>query len=122
MTAAGMLCHLNDSLLLPLGEKAAEPLPGIFPRTAMKWGALYLPIRWPRGAPSAPEWIQGVGGTSPGDFEADRARLLDSLARFADPELPLEEPRHPLFARMSRMEWMRWGYLHIDHHLRQFGA
>ena len=29
---------------------------------------------------------------------------------------------HPIFGRLSRTAWLRWGYLHIDHHLRQFGA
>jgi len=28
---------------------------------------------------------------------------------------------HPIFGRMSLWEWQRWGYLHTDHHLRQFG-
>ena len=30
-------------------------------------------------------------------------------------------PRHPLFGRMTNGEWGRWGYRHVDHHLRQFG-
>jgi hypothetical protein len=30
--------------------------------------------------------------------------------------------RHPLFDAMSERDWMRWGYLHVDHHLRQFGV
>jgi hypothetical protein len=29
---------------------------------------------------------------------------------------------HPLWGQMSDWEWGRWGYLHTDHHLRQFGA
>jgi len=29
---------------------------------------------------------------------------------------------HPRLGRMSEREWLRWGYLHMDHHLRQFGA
>ena len=31
-------------------------------------------------------------------------------------------PRHPIFGRMSQRAWLRWAYLHMDHHLRQFGA
>jgi prephenate dehydrogenase len=30
-------------------------------------------------------------------------------------------PSHPMFGPMSPEDWMRWGYLHADHHLRQFG-
>jgi hypothetical protein len=29
---------------------------------------------------------------------------------------------HPVFGAMSDSAWRRWGYLHTDHHLRQFGA
>ena len=28
--------------------------------------------------------------------------------------------RHPAFGAMSAREWLRWGWLHADHHLRQF--
>jgi hypothetical protein len=31
-------------------------------------------------------------------------------------------PVHPIFGRMSHREWLRWAYLHADHHLRQFGV
>jgi hypothetical protein len=30
--------------------------------------------------------------------------------------------RHPIFGELTDSERMRWGYLHMDHHLRQFGA
>ena len=30
-------------------------------------------------------------------------------------------PSHPMFGPMTAADWMRWGYLHADHHLRQFG-
>jgi hypothetical protein len=28
---------------------------------------------------------------------------------------------HSIFGSMTNQDWMRWGYLHADHHLRQFG-
>jgi hypothetical protein len=31
-------------------------------------------------------------------------------------------PPHPILGRLSRGQWMRWGYRHMDHHLRQFGV
>jgi hypothetical protein len=30
--------------------------------------------------------------------------------------------RHPIFGELTEREWMRWGYLHTDHHFRQFGV
>jgi hypothetical protein len=29
---------------------------------------------------------------------------------------------HPIFGALSARDWLRWGYLHADHHLRQFGV
>jgi hypothetical protein len=66
-----------------------------------------------------PEIDQNIGGTRPTTFSADRTTLLvklDQLARCTRVVVP-----HPIFGPMSRSEWMRWGYLHTDHHLRQFG-
>jgi Protein of unknown function (DUF1569) len=72
------------------------------------------------GVPTRPEIEQGVGGTPPGEFEKDQAKLLGLVDRFCrgSPGAPVE---HPFFGPMTSAEWMRWGYLHTDHHLRQFG-
>jgi hypothetical protein len=34
----------------------------------------------------------------------------------------LEGREHPFLGKLSRAEWLRWAYLHMDHHLRQFGV
>ncbi len=85
----------------------------------MKWVALRLPLKWPKGVATRPEMDQGVGGTPLAEFEKDRADLLSIVRRFCGTaNLPVP---HPFFGTMSRQEWLRWGYLHADHHLRQFG-
>jgi hypothetical protein len=49
------------------------------------------------------------------------ARLRAAIDRFRG-ELPAMAGRsHYFFGRLSEREWARWGYQHIDHHLRQFG-
>jgi hypothetical protein len=63
---------------------------------------------------------QGVGGTKPYSFDEDRARLLEIFERFCE-DPPHEDCPHPIFGILTREEWMRWGWLHADHHLRQFG-
>jgi len=50
---------------------------------------------------------------------ADKKEVLE---RFTAPAKGIEFHPHPIFGDMSEAEWMRWGYLHCDHHLRQFGA
>jgi hypothetical protein len=64
---------------------------------------------------------QGIGGTPPGDFEQDRALLIDRMERFST-GTAFRGQVHPFFGFMSDFEWLRWGYLHADHHLRQFGV
>lgn len=120
MTVHQMVCHLSDSYKLALGQKASSSAAGFFQRTAMKWFALWVPLHWPKGVATLPEVEQGKRGTPPAEFEADRKDLLAITDRFCDSGPDTSIP-HPIFGPMSRKEWMRWGYLHADHHLRQFG-
>ena len=89
-------------------------------RTLVKWIALHLPVRWPQGIRTVPEVDQTAGGTKPIEFFADLAELEALLNRFASHGG--NRPPHPIFGRMSEAQWLRWGYLHTDHHLRQFGV
>ncbi|MBZ5695769.1 MAG: DUF1569 domain-containing protein [Acidobacteriia bacterium] len=120
MSVHQMVCHLSDAYRLPLGEKSASPATGLLQRTLMKWIALQLPMKWPKGVKTRPEVEQGVGGTAPVEFEQDRAELLALVRRFCEASASLSIA-HPFFGHMTRQEWLRWGYLHADHHLRQFG-
>jgi hypothetical protein len=121
MSAHQMICHLADALCVANGEKAVTPATGVFQRTFIKWIALYAPLRWPAAIPTPAEIDQQVGGTRPQEFTADVASVESLLRRFAD-ESGVARPEHPVFGRMSARAWLRWGYLHADHHLRQFGA
>ena len=120
MSVHQMVCHLDDSYKVPLGEKNVSPAPGFLPRTLFKRIALYSPLVWPRGVSTRPEVDQHIGGSLPTVFQQDLASLLSTLSRFCD---VLPEPclPHPMFFKMTTADWMRWGYLHADHHLRQFG-
>ena len=120
MSAPQMVNHLRDSFLCVTGEKPVSSATGLFQRTIVKWGALYLPMRWPHGVPTRPELDQVACGTSPAGFERDVAELLLLVDRVTRPELDFRWQPHPVFARMSDWEWMRWAFLHMDHHLRQF--
>jgi hypothetical protein len=121
MSAHQMVCHLIDSCHVATGEKYASPATGLLQRTVVKWMALYLPLRWPPGIPTRPEIDQQVGGRCPGDFAADVAELEALLLSLCTRTKDLDGRTHPIFGRMSQAAWLRWGYLHSDHHLRQFG-
>jgi hypothetical protein len=83
---------------------------------------LYVPLRWPSGIVTRPEIDQLLGGTKPTDFTADVAQLEELVELVTAETRSLVWALHPIFGRMSDAAWLRWGYLHMDHHLRQFGA
>lgn len=120
MSVHQMICHLRDAYCVALGEKAASPATGLFQRTVIKSVALWAPMKWMKGYPTRPEMEQGKGGSVPTEFESDRNALRAAVGRFCD-GLPQPCLPHPVFGPMRAYEWWRWGYLHADHHLRQFG-
>ena len=119
MTCHEMVVHLSDAFLCPLGEKKASRARVPVPRGVYRWVALYAPMPWPRGIATRPEMEQGVGGTLPVEFSRDRERLVELIERFSSTRGEFAE--HPIFGAMTLKDWLRWGYLHCDHHLRQFG-
>ena len=117
-----MVCHLTDAFLVAMDQKHASAVRGWHNRTLIKWIALYVPLRWPAGIETVPEIDQSIGGTKPDDFRMDVGALEAAMERFLSAAESLPTHRHPIFGAMSTAAWMRWGYLHMDHHLRQFGV
>ena len=122
MSAHQMVCHLSDSFRSCMGERPVSHASGPFRRTIVKWVALYAPVPWPTGIPTRPELDQQSGGTKPADFAADVAELEALVERVAAEPRSFEWQPHPMFGGMSDAAWLRFGYRHVDHHLRQFGA
>jgi hypothetical protein len=117
-----MICHLADSFRGVMGEKPLSEAPSRVPRKFIKWIALDVPLHWPKGLQTRPEMDQEHGGTPPAEFAADVHELQRLFERFVRSPREFSRQPHPIFGPMSERDWMRWGYLHMDHHLRQFGA
>jgi hypothetical protein len=120
MTATQMVRHLWYAYEVALGDRSFEgPLKGPLPPKAMKLVALRSGLKWPKNVPTVPVLVRAVEEESKatfGECVGAAVRQMETLAagtRCAD--------RHPTFGPMSLGDWMRWGYLHADHHLRQFG-
>ena len=122
MSPHQMICHLNDSFKGAIGEKQISPAGKMLPGKLMKVFALYVPLRWPHGIPTRPEMNQNIGGTRPGEFAADVQELERLIDRITHSEKDFQWGSHPLFGPMPDRDWLRWGYLHMEHHLRQFGV
>lgn len=122
MNVHQMVCHLNDSFGVAMGAKTASEDITFFNRTLIRWVAFHAPLPWPKGFATRPEVDQLAGGTRPIEFSHDRATLALTIERFARQPRTFRFSRHPIFGDLTEWEWMRWGYLHADHHLRQFGV
>lgn len=116
MTIDQMLWHVNQGLLCGLGE--IEIPPTRMPLPAALVVPLVLNLPWPKGAPTAPDFV----ARATYDFEEQRQRLLGLVRAFGERELQRPWPPHTGFGRLSGKQWSRLMYRHLDHHLRQFSA
>ena len=122
MTAHQAVCHLSDAFKLVMSGTPVSSTASPTSQFIMKCLAIHVPVPWPKGVKTLPDADQEQGGTKPVEFQQDMQELLLSLERFTQKPRDFEWQAHPFFGEMSEWEWMRWGYLHVDHHLRQFGT
>ena len=121
MTPHQAICHLSDSYRSMMSRVPISSMSTLYTRTFVRWFAIHSGLPWPHGVKTRPEVDQEIGGTRPVEFTRDRNELEALIEQFAQRTDKDMQP-HPMFGRLSTDEWQRWGYLHLDHHLRQFGA
>jgi hypothetical protein len=119
MSAGQMVCHVRGAFLTAMAEDAVVYAKGPLPPKLLKFVALRSPVKWPEGVPTLPSLMIGAPAMQTGAFAADHASLLEAFDRFC--AFPNHARDHAFFHAMNHGDWMRWGYLHTDHHLRQFG-
>ena len=118
MTVNQMICHVREAYLYALADTPVDPIPLPYPANVVKQFALKLPTPWPHSTATIPQLKLDAPGMACTNFEQDLATLLSSFDNFC--ALTNHTRDHPFFGTMQHSDWMRWGYLHADHHLRQF--
>ena len=118
MTAKQMVRHLRCSCEMALGERTVAPMER-FPPVLMKWVALRSGLRWPKNIQTVPELKRAIGERSETEFDVLVDAVIEKMQAMAGGKSCAAS--HPMFGPMSEEDWLRWGYLHADHHLRQFG-
>lgn len=121
MTPHQAVCHLSDAYRVLMGLKPAESVENWMGRNVIRVIALHVPLRWPQGVKTGYASDPEGGGTRPSVFVRDSEELRRLLQRYVTGQPAYPGARHPMMGELSRWERMRWGYLHADHHLRQFG-
>ena len=118
MTANQTVCHVREAYLYALADTPVALIPLPYPPDTVKQFALELRKPWPHSTRTLPELSLDAPGMQCTTFEQDRESLLAAFVRFC--ALTNHTRDHPFFGSMQHSDWMRWGYLHADHHLRQF--
>ena len=54
------------------------------------------------------------------DFENEKNQLLEKINRFTESNMINE--KHPVFGKLTKEQWSKATWKHIDHHLMQFGV
>jgi hypothetical protein len=79
--------------------------------------ALYDEKPWKQGLPTDKTFIM-TGQAR--DFEKEKKLLLESISRFTEANMITE--KHPVFGKLTKEQWSKATWKHLDHHLKQFGA
>lgn len=78
---------------------------------------LYDEKPWKQSLPTDKTFI--MTGQSK-DFEKEKNQLLDMLNRFTENNMINEQ--HPVFGKLTKEQWSKAMWKHLDHHLKQFGV
>ena len=116
MNAAQMVGHLADPLLGAMGEMKVTAKSGPLSNPVLRYLIIYI-LPWPKGAPTAPEFIHA----GPEELQTNVAKLRPVLERYAAHAAKGGLRPHPAFGDISTKDWGCLTYRHLDHHLSQFG-
>ena len=122
MNVNEMLYHCNDQIKMAEG-KIEIKFVGNFFLTKIVKNLILFGIPAPKGKiMTYKELDQKIDGTRPTIFENDKSTLVDSIKGFDNYNQNNEKVVHPSFGKLSKKQWGRLVYIHLDHHLRQFGV
>lgn len=118
MSLPQMLVHCTTQLKMAVGEVTFQPQGSFFLRTALgKWIALG-DIPWPKGSQTPSEMNVLKHNRVYTDIEIEKKELLRYLEKVNGSS---SLSPHPFFGTLTKTEWGKLIYKHLDHHLRQFG-
>ena len=116
MTVDQMLWHVNVAMEGALGRRTVAPVRPPIPAPILKFLVFNLP--WPKNAPTAPDML----ARDRHDFAEQRERCLTLVEAMAGQPASGRWESHPAFGKLTSKQWSRLTAMHLDHHLRQFGA
>ena len=116
MNAGQMLAHLQVPIGVGLGTNTIPRrlIGRIFGPFAKK--ILYNDKPFKRGLPTDPSFVM----KDEKDFEKEKLALINMVNNFSENNI-VDTP-HPFFGKLTKEQWSRGTWKHLDHHLQQFGV
>jgi hypothetical protein len=117
MDVAQMLAHLQVPIAVAFGSTTVKGnwlMKLILPLFKKK---LYDEKQWKQGLPTDKTFVMTSQSK---DFEKEKKQLLDMVNRFTEANMINE--KHPVFGKLTKEQWSKATWKHIDHHLKQFGV
>ena len=119
MDVAQMMAHCKEAFKVPLSD---HKYPRIFLGILMGWvmkAKLYNESPWGKNLPTAPTFLI----KDQRDFNTEKKELTELITQFnaAGPDKVGNFP-HPFFGKLTKEQWGKGMYKHLDHHLQQFGV
>jgi hypothetical protein len=114
-----MLAHCVRPLALAMGEAEAKPagfLMALLGKLVKKTVLSEKPFK--QNLPTDPTFVTTAGTF---EFEDARAQLVSTINRFIEKQDIVPDFKHPFFGKLTKEEWGKSQYKHLDHHLMQFG-
>ena len=119
MSAAQMLAHCSAAMEVSVGDRVLRQvlLGRLFGKRVKDRLLGGEPMR--RNMPTDKSYVV----EDDRNLDAERQRLSQLIGRFqaGGPQGCTKHP-HSFFGKMTPEEWSGLNYLHLDHHLRQFGV
>ncbi|MBT8258567.1 MAG: DUF1569 domain-containing protein [Bacteroidia bacterium] len=117
MSVDQMVHHCQGPLNIILEKETYGLKPSWFARTFFK-KSMYSDKLWRKNLPTLKEFRE----TRNYDFQDEKQKLISLLEELGTDRERTEWQDHPTFGPMTKEQWGKMHYKHLDHHLRQFGV
>ena len=117
MNVSQMLAHVQMPILIAFGTH--QPKGSFLLRLI---GPLFKSKLWDenpykRSLPTDPTFIMT---NREKEFEREKSALLELIDKFSEESLVSE--KHPVFGKLTKDNWSKATWKHLDHHLKQLGV
>ncbi|MFD1063858.1 DUF1569 domain-containing protein [Winogradskyella litorisediminis] len=117
MNAGQMLHHCQMPLNIILEKKDYGVKPNWLINMLFK-KSMYSDKLWRKNMPTAPSFKI----TDEKNFEVEKTEILNLISELNNQKEREDWQPHPSFGKLTKDQWGKMQYKHLDHHLRQFGV